>query len=366
MAGVSPNPVKRPSRPRSTTGDASGDPRAAVPRRTRRPARPVPGSDRSVPGSDPPIPGSDRPAGDTRASARRTTIGRPTPADRPQRSPAGDRRPASDGRRSPGNRTRHRRRHATALTLLLAAVLLLTVDLVRRATGGDPPAPATGAPPPADAPADPTATGDPSGDAAGLPSTPPTGGGYPASGPGTFAYAPGPGPVLGAAGTQRRFRVAVEDGMGQDPAAFAGSVDQILGDPRGWTASGHLRLQRVAKSASAEFTVFLATPTTSEKLCAAGGLHTDRFSSCRLPGKVVINVARWLDPLPHYGAPMPVYRAYAVNHEVGHQLGFGHETCPGPGRPAPVMQQQTYGLKGCVPNAWPYPRGELYSGRAVP
>jgi hypothetical protein len=172
--------------------------------------------------------------------------------------------------------------------------------------------------------------------------------------------------VLGRAGTLRRFHVAVEDGMGQDLAAFATDADKILGDQRSWIASRQFRLQRVPKSVSAEFTLFLATAGTSEKMCATGGLSTDKFTSCRLPGQVIINVARWLGAIPNYGAPLADYQAYAVNHEVGHQLGHGHEACPGPGQRAPVMQQQTYGLKGCRANAWPYLDGQRYTGPPIP
>jgi hypothetical protein len=80
---------------------------------------------------------------------------------------------------------------------------------------------------------------------------------------------------------------------------------------------------------------------------------------------VVLNLARWLTGVPNYGASLEEYRQYLVNHEVGHQLGHGHEACPGPGQPAPVMQQQTYGLNGCAANAWPYIGGKRYAGRPV-
>jgi hypothetical protein len=216
--------------------------------------------------------------------------------------------------------------------------------------------------------ADPSAAGSgpASAAAASAPGASPDGASYPATGPGTWAYAGGQGKVLGSAGTLTRFRVAVEDGMGQKAGAFADRVDAILGDPRGWTASRKLRLQRVPKGATADFTVYLATPATSEKMCAQVGLHTARYTSCRVPGKVIINVARYLDGVAGYGAPLADYQAYAINHEVGHQLGYGHQACPGPGKPAPVMQQQTLGLGGCVANSWPFIDGKRYSGPPIP
>ncbi|WP_432832016.1 DUF3152 domain-containing protein [Dactylosporangium sp. CA-092794] len=188
----------------------------------------------------------------------------------------------------------------------------------------------------------------------------------PAKGDGTFAYAGSDGPVAGGAGALKKYRVAVENGAGQTADAFAAAVEKTYADPRGWIAGGQLRLQRVAGEGPADFTVFLATPATSEAMCAQAGLHTDGYSSCRTEGKVIINLARWLTAVPDYGAPVADYQTYVINHETGHELGFGHEACPGPGRPAPVMMQQTYGLKGCVANSWPYVDGQRYTGPKVP
>jgi hypothetical protein len=192
---------------------------------------------------------------------------------------------------------------------------------------------------------------------------------FPSSGSGSFVFAAGRGPASGAGGTLRRFHVGVEKGAGEDLAAFASTVDKTLGDPRGWTASRQLRLQRVSPAEPADFTIYLATPETAREMCAQGKVDIvekgEPYTSCRAPGKVILNLARWRLSVPDYvaaGVPLDTYRQYMVNHEVGHELGHGHEVCPGKGKPAPVMQQQTLALRGCVANAWPYLNGKRYAG----
>ncbi|GIE33550.1 hypothetical protein Ait01nite_065950 [Actinoplanes italicus] len=183
---------------------------------------------------------------------------------------------------------------------------------------------------------------------------------------GEFGYAKGRGPALGDGGRLYRFRVAVEKVVEDtSPGEFAEVIDETLGDERSWVNGGRLRLRRVPKTGDFDFTVYLASAKTSERMCASGGLDTEGYTSCRVPGQVIINADRWADAVPDYDGELEMYRRYTINHEVGHELGHGHEACPGKGEKAPVMQQQTFGLKGCTPNAWPYLDGKRYAGEPV-
>ncbi|WP_329106511.1 DUF3152 domain-containing protein [Micromonospora sp. NBC_01699] len=182
---------------------------------------------------------------------------------------------------------------------------------------------------------------------------------YPEAGPRTWQTVGGRSPVLGRAGQLLRFRVAVENGItGITPDAFADAVVSTLGDPRSWTGTGQRRLQRVGPTEAAAFTVYLATPATRDRLCDDG---YDRYTSCRNGNQVVVNVARWAHGVPDYGAPLATYQQYVINHEVGHRLGQGHQLCPAPGKPAPVMQQQTLSLHRCTPNPYPLLNGKFYA-----
>ncbi|MEV4199868.1 DUF3152 domain-containing protein [Micromonospora globbae] len=183
---------------------------------------------------------------------------------------------------------------------------------------------------------------------------------YPADGSNRWQVAAAESPARRRTGELLRYRVAVErDIRGLPVPDFADEITRILTDPRGWTAGGRLTLRRVGPGQPADFTIYLATPGTRDELCQD---VPDGYTSCRNGDRVVLNVARWVKGVPRYGANLATYREYMVNHEVGHRLGHGHERCPGRGRPAPVMQQQTLGLHGCRANPYPYLDGERHTG----
>jgi hypothetical protein len=165
-----------------------------------------------------------------------------------------------------------------------------------------------------------------------------------------FDVAPGSVPAPGG-GEVRTVRVEVEQGLPVDRDVFAAFVLTTLNDPRGWGHGGTMTFART--DGDAPITVTLASPASASRLCA--DVEGGGPLSCRTAGRAVLTFQRWVDGTDEYADNLTGYRRYLVNHEVGHVLGHGHEQCPGPGLPAPVMQQQTLGLRGCTQNPWPYP-----------
>jgi Protein of unknown function (DUF3152) len=168
---------------------------------------------------------------------------------------------------------------------------------------------------------------------------------------GSGRLVPVPGRVA-PAGTGRPFlyQLVIEGGLPFEPAETARVVQHVLVDPRGWQPIEHVAFGRT-DGADYDIRIILASPATTDALCAP--LDTIGELSCRNGNHVVFNAVRWATAVPWYADRLDDYRAYLVNHEVGHALGHHHRYCPGAGRPAPVMMQQTKGLGGCRANPWP-------------
>lgn len=128
---------------------------------------------------------------------------------------------------------------------------------------------------------------------------------------------------------------------------------ETYADPRGWSLGGQVVFKHV--SGGCDFTIWLAA---SDQMAGFGSI-CDPVWSCTVPPNVVINFDRWQNATDSWNAAragtIEEYRGMAINHESGHELGFGHVPCTGPGQPAPVMQQQSVDLQGCVFNPWPTP-----------
>jgi hypothetical protein len=142
------------------------------------------------------------------------------------------------------------------------------------------------------------------------------------------------------------YSLATRGQVGADGPGFGAAVAAVYADPRGWLRS-HRRFVQVATGG--DLTVVLAQASlvpSYSRSCSA-------LYSCRVGRHVVINADRWRSGARAFPGSLEQYRQMVLNHETGHWLGLGHASCPGRGRPAPVMQQQSKGMQGCAPNAWP-------------
>ena len=195
-------------------------------------------------------------------------------------------------------------------------------------------------------------------------------------GKGTWHVVPGRTAPMGSGSTKYTFTVEVEDGIqnAQADQDFASLVDNTLADPRSWIGSGTYTLQRV-DSGTPSFKISLTSQMTvrTDALC---GWEIQYEASCyaRDVQRVAINNARWARGAVSFNGDRGSYRVYAINHEVGHALGYMHQPCATNGGLAPVMMQQSWSTanndlaplnpqlipmdgKVCRFNPYPYPLG---------
>ena len=133
-----------------------------------------------------------------------------------------------------------------------------------------------------------------------------------------------------------------------DVNEFANMVESTLTDSRGWIRAG-VKFSKV--SSGGRLHVVLASGAEIDKYegCSAE-------LSCTVYPYVLINDARWLGATDSYnsaGLSLMSYRQMVINHEVGHFLGHDHISTCGEEGVAPVMLQQSTGLRGCMGNSWP-------------
>ncbi|HTE58374.1 MAG TPA: DUF3152 domain-containing protein [Verrucomicrobiae bacterium] len=133
---------------------------------------------------------------------------------------------------------------------------------------------------------------------------------------------------------------------------FGSKFAATLADARGWSVGGLVTFSQA--SSGCNFTAWLTAPDQMPSF----GAICDAMWSCRVGSNVVINFDRWRFASPAWnasGGSLEDYRFMVINHETGHWFGFDHSNCGGAGQAAPVMQQQSIALNGCVFNPWPLP-----------
>jgi hypothetical protein len=118
-----------------------------------------------------------------------------------------------------------------------------------------------------------------------------------------------------------------------------------LNSPDGWSQDGYFF--EPTEKYKARVHIRLSLTKTIEKICGLSPM----LSCATLGGKdMYLCAERWFGGSKKSGLSLDDYRQYMVSHEMGHILGKEHVKCPGNGKKAPIMLQQTLGIGECIPN----------------
>lgn len=154
-----------------------------------------------------------------------------------------------------------------------------------------------------------------------------------------------------------------------DPDYFTGKeireIHRILMDKRGWGRAVNFQPVDIPND-DVVIIIKLHNNAISRLFPKLVGLSVTVRRSALAP-LIIINAENWDQPPADFGVKdkkirRDIYRAYVIQHEMGHVLGHGHAPTPTPTHSVhsahslklcPVMYQQTKGTKGiCIPNPW--------------
>jgi hypothetical protein len=153
-------------------------------------------------------------------------------------------------------------------------------------------------------------------------------------------------PAVSASGKQYRYLIEVENGVSLDPDNTAEAVAAVVNDPRSWAGIGNVRFSQVNSTSKADVFISFANAETQSKTCGSDLV-------CKSGNKIIISAAGW-DTTPAHFANATDYHTYLVNYGFGLAQSQKPKSCPGKGKPAPIMQQQWADLAGCRATSWVY------------
>jgi len=139
------------------------------------------------------------------------------------------------------------------------------------------------------------------------------------------------------------YNVNVEDEYKDYKEIFVQIVKNIM-------SKGYWKVDFKYNNEKPKFTILLVNPNSKNNMCMNKGL------SCYIPATktIFVNSMRWFYGSDEFPGRISEYHTYLINHEVGHTLGLYHNNvCEVGTNKAPVMMQQTKGLKTCKLNVVP-------------